>query len=307
MILTVCPNPCIDCTLELEKFNVGRLNRIENRIECWAGKALNTAVGVARLNYPVTVTGFMFETGGKRCAQFLEGEGVKTKFVWNKGRLRTNYKIIDGKSMMTEINDRGEHVIEEKQDELLKLISELSSEAGIAVISGSLPGGVEDSFYGKMTASVNESSKVIVDCERNKMLHAISGGVYMAKPNIHELEAINNESYGSFKEMLAGCAKLIDLGAENVLLSLGAEGAILTDGTNSYYCKSENVAVNSTVGAGDSMLSAVSVALERGMNAREVLRCGVAAGTASITTAGTRLFFRDKYDEIYEKLSVISI
>ncbi len=303
MILTVCPNPCIDCTLELEKFNVGRLNRIENKIERWAGKALNAAVGVARLNHQVKTTGFMFETGGRRCMQYLANEGVSASFVWSRGHVRINYKIIDSKSMMTEINDRGANVSKEKQAELIRVIGEMSKDAQITIISGSLPSGVADDYYGKMVGASNKTSKVIVDCESEKMLCALSQGVFMAKPNLNELEVVNKESYTNFKDMVKGCYKLIDRGAKTVLLSLGKDGAILTDGTNAFYSKSENVAVNSTVGAGDSMVAGVAVAIEKGAGIEEMLRCGVAAGTASVTTPGSNLFYKDKYKEIYDKIT----
>jgi fructose-1-phosphate kinase PfkB-like protein len=104
--------------------------------------------------------------------------------------------------------------------------------------------------------------------------------------------------------MIKGCRVLIDKGAENVLLSLGRDGAILTDGSNSYYCKSAAVAVNSTVGAGDSMVAAVALMTENNFDKSEILKCAVAAGTASILTQGTNLFYRDKYEEIYEKIFV---
>lgn len=307
MILTVCPNPCIDCTIELEKFNVGRLNRIENKIEIWAGKALNTAVGVARLGGKVQTTGFMFETGGRRCAQYLANEGVNSKFVWSRGRVRVNYKIIDSRSMMTEINDKGEHVSIEKQNRLLKTIEELSENSQITVISGSLPGGVDDDYYLKLVRAVNKNSKVIIDCEKEKLLHAISSGVYMVKQNLREIEMVNEENYSSLKDMVKGCYKLLDKGASCVLLSIGKDGAILTNGSKTYYCRSENVAVNSTVGAGDSMVAAVSYALSQNEDFKEVLRSGVAAGTASVTTSGTNLFYKDKYDEILEKINPIEI
>ena len=107
--------------------------------------------------------------------------------------------------------------------------------------------------------------------------------------------------------MLKACCKLIDLGCQNVLLSLGRDGAIYTNGSTSYYCKSANVAVNSTVGAGDSMIAAASLMIENGAEDGEILRSAVAAGTASITTSGTNLFYRDKFEEIYAKLKVEKI
>ena len=104
------------------------------------------------------------------------------------------------------------------------------------------------------------------------------------------------------KDMIKACGKYIDKGVKNVLLSLGADGAVLTDGTESYFCKSASVAVNSTVGAGDCMVAAACVGLMKGVPMHELLRMSVAVGTAAVTTSGTNLFYKDKYNEIYTKI-----
>ena len=99
----------------------------------------------------------------------------------------------------------------------------------------------------------------------------------------------------------------MDKGAEYVLLSLGKLGAVITDGSKNYYCKSVNVAMNSTVGAGDGMLAAATNALIKGGSMQEVLRCGVAGGTASVTLPDSISFTKDKYEEILSSLTVKEI
>lgn len=126
----------------------------------------------------------------------------------------------------------------------------------------------------------------------------------IVKPNLYELESVTEKKCLTKADMVDGAKKLIDMGAKKVLLSLGSSGAVLTDGNIHLYCKSANVAVNSTVGAGDSMLAAALTMNERGLADEEILRCAVAAGTASITTPGTNLFYKDKYEEIYDRISV---
>ncbi len=304
MILTVCPNPSIDCTMELHNLNVGRVNRIDNKIITYSGKAINVAIGVKRLGGQSTVTGFMFDNDAKSFIHNLDKEGVVSKFVNNLGSVRTNYKIIDSRSMMTEINDKGEKVSVAKQEELLSLAGELSAGCSVVVMSGSLPSGVDDEYYARMVSAVNKKAKVFVDTEGEKLLKAVKQGVSVIKPNLEEFEEIVKERLKTKGEMIKACCKIIDMGAENVLLSLGSHGAILTDGTKSLFAKTANVAVNSTVGAGDSMLSAVAVMTENGASYEEVLRSAVAAGTASITTPGTNLFYKDKYEEIYKKVKI---
>lgn len=304
MILSVCPNPSIDCTMELEQLVVGRLNRVNNKIVTYSGKALNAAIGVKRLGGDSFATGFMYENEGSLFVSTLDNEGVKNSFVWNKGSVRTNYKIVDNRSMLTEINDRGELVGLESQNRLISLVGELSKQANVVIMSGSLPNGIDSDYYKKLCSVCSKNAKKIVDTEGEKLLKALECGVYLVKPNLTELENVVGKSLTTRKEMIEGARTLIDKGAENVLLSLGREGAILTDGENSYFCKSATVAVNSTVGAGDSMVAAAALMIEQGASKKEILRCAVAAGTASITTPGTNLFYRDKFEEIYGKIFV---
>ena len=303
MILTICPNPSVDCTIELDSLNVGMLNRIDNKVETYSGKALNVAMGVARLGEKSHTTGFMFDDQGKLFEHVLNKHGVKHNFVYNKGRARVNYKIIDKRSMLTEINDKGETVTRDKQLELIDYVKEVAPDYEIIVMSGSLPKGVDPSFYGEVLSVIPDHVKVIVDTEKDNMLAAIgSRKLFMAKPNLRELENFAGKSLLSLSEMVDAANKYIELGVENVLVSLGSDGAILTDGKTSYYCKSANVAVNSTVGAGDCMVAAACVGLLHNVPMPELLRMSVAAGTAAVTTSGTNLFYKDKYDEIYSKI-----
>ena len=304
MILSVCPNPSIDCTMETEQLIVGRLNRINNRIVTYSGKALNSAIGVRRLGFDSFATGFMFDENGKMFVHTLDDEKVKNTFVWSGGSARTNYKIVDKRAMMTEINDKGEPVSLQKQAELVSLVGQLSSSASIVVISGSLPSGVNSEYYKTLSDAVNPKAKKIIDTSGDNMIEALKAGAYLVKPNLDELQSVTGEHYDGIDQMLDGCRKLIGAGAENVMLSLGRKGAILTDGNSALFCKSANVAVNSTVGAGDGMIAAASVMIESGASREEILRSAVAAGTASVTTPGTNLFYREKFLEIYDKIHV---
>lgn len=303
MILTICPNPSIDCTIELDSLNVGKLNRVDNKVETYSGKAMNVAVGIARLGELGFATGFMFDAHARLFEQVLDREGVKHKFVYNTGNARTNYKIIDKRAMLTEINDRGERVSEIKQRELIDLVKEISPDYEIAVMSGSLPKGVEPEFYDQVLSSIPSHVKIIVDTEKQNMLSALgSREIYMVKPNLRELEEFTGKIVRDLHDMVRASKKYLDKGVKYVLVSLGSEGAVLTDGTESFFCKSASVAVNSTVGAGDSMVAAACVGIEKGVPMQEILRMAAAAGTAAVTTSGTNLFYRDKYNEIYSKI-----
>ncbi len=307
MILTVCLSPSVDVTVELDSLNVGRTNIVKNKTLSFTGKALNVAIGISRLGGEAYATGFMYNENGAMFERALDYEGVPFAFVWNNGRVRENYKIIDNKSMLTEINDVGERVSAEKSEELLHMITNLSERAEVTVISGSLPRGTDGSYYRDLFRSVNANSLKIVDTNGAKMFSALEAGVDLVKPNLDELEGTLGREFLSKEDMLAGCYELLNRGAKNVLLSLGKDGAVITNGSKNYYCKSMNVAINSTVGAGDGMVAAAAMAMRQGASIDEILRAGTAAGTATVTTFGTISFTKNKYDEIYKNLVVMEI
>lgn len=209
--------------------------------------------------------------------------------------------------MLTEVNDVGESISENKQAELIELVANLSRTSDVVVISGSLPRGVESNYYTKLFNVVSSDKIKVADTEGARLFAALNAGVDLVKPNKEELQSTLKEEFKSQADLLRGCYSLIDKGAKRVLLSLGKRGAIITDGTKNYYCKSINVAINSTVGAGDGMLAAASMMLEQGAPLEEILRAGVAAGTATVTTFGKISFTKEKYDEIYENLIVEEI
>lgn len=307
MILTVCLNPCTDVTIELDALNIGKLNHVKNKTLSFTGKALNVAIGVARLRGQSHATGFMYNENGSLFEQALDREGVPSVFIWNRGRVRENYKFIDNKSMLTEVNDVGEPIAENKQAELIELVSTLSKSSNVVVISGSLPRGIESDYYTKLFNAIPEGKIKVADCDGPRLLAALQAGMDLVKPNKEELQLTLGQEFRSRDELLKGCHALIDKGAARVLLSLGKRGAVITDGSKNYFCHSINVAVNSTVGAGDGMVAAATMMLERGASLPEILRAGVAAGTATVTTFGQISFTKEKYDEIFANLTVEEI
>ncbi len=304
MILTVCLSPSVDVTVELDSLNIGKVNVVKSKTFSFTGKAINVAIGVARLGAEVQATGFMYNENGAMFERALDREGVPFSFVWNSGRVRENYKCIDKKSMLTEINDIGEQVGADKLVELMQMIQSFSQRSDVTVISGGLPRGVDASYYREIFRAVDPKSLRIADTEGAKLFAALEAGIDLVKPNLEELEETLGRELNTQDEMLRACRELLDRGAKTVLLSLGKDGAIITDGSKNYYCKSINVAVNSTVGAGDGMVAAAAVMMQQGASLPDILRAGVAAGTATVTTFGTISFIKKKYEEIFGSLSV---
>ena len=307
MILSVCMSPSVDVTIELDALNVGKTNVVKSKTLSLGGKGLNVAIGVTRLGGEAFATGLMYNENGYMFENALDKEGVPFSFVWNKGRVRENYKFIDNRAMLTEVNDVGEEVSRDKIAEVLSVIRSQSARSNVTVVSGGLPRGVEPEYYAEMVRAIDEKSLKIVDAKGARLFSALSVGVDLVKPNLDELENTLGRHISDKDEMLEACYELLDRGAKCVLLSLGRQGAVITDGTRSYYCKSMNVAVNSTVGAGDGMVAAAAVQMEAGAPLSEILRAGVAAGTATVMTTNTVSFTKDKYAEVISTLRVTEL
>lgn len=304
MILTICLSPCIDVNVEVESLNVGKSHNILSKREFFTGKAINVAIGLARLKADAFATGFMYEENGHRFEQELHRERVTYKFVWNSGRVRENYKFIDHKSMLTEINDISPEVSEQKQNELIGLVADISPSCEAVVISGGLAKGMSAGFYSKILSAVPKDTLKIADSEGERLFEALKVGVDLIKPNLDELERTLKRPIRSKEELFSACDELLSKGAKRVLVSLGKNGAVICDGRKRYYCKSVNVAMNSTLGAGDGMVAAATLALTQGLPSDEILRRGVAAGTAAVTTPDSISFVNEKYEEILSGLSV---
>lgn len=307
MILTVGMSPCVDVTVRLNKFALGKTNVAGEKIVTYAGKANNVALGVSRLGGSAFVTGFMYNENGSLFEKALDKEGIPFSFIWNPGRVRENYKFIDGKGVLTEVNEEGREVAGEKLRDLLDFVRVQAAKSEAAVISGGAPKGTPASFYKDLVTAAKGAKIVAADTYGDRLKAALEAGVDLIKPNLDELSATLGGEFSARNEQLAGARALAKAGAKHVLLSLGGEGSILTDGEETYYAEGVRVAVESTVGAGDAMLAAATKSLAEGLPLAEILRRAAAAGTASVTERNDPSFKKETYDKIYALTKVTKL
>ena len=307
MILCVSLSPCLEVNIEVDSLSVGKINKVIGRKTYLTGKTLNVAIGLARLGSGAFATGFMYEDNGRLFEQELHKEGVTYKFVWNTGRVKETYKFIDRRSMLTEVVDEATAISAENCNKLISLVGDLSNNCRAIVISDSILSGLSDEYIVEVLNSVPQNILKVVDADGVKLLNALKCGVDLVKPNLEELQRTLNVKISDKESLIKACESLIKMGAKRVLVSLGKNGAVICDGKDKFYCVSMNVAMNSTAGAGDAMVSAATMALADGRPLDEILRYGVAAGTASVTQPDTISFSKEKFNEILATLSVKSI
>ncbi|MGN0806221.1 MAG: 1-phosphofructokinase family hexose kinase [Candidatus Coproplasma sp.] len=307
MILCISLSPCIEYNMEVENLGIGKVNKVISKRAFMTSNALNVATGIARLEGDAFATGFMFEENGRMFEQELHKAGVTYKFVWNKGRVREVYKLVDRRSMLTEIDDEASEISPESADELIDMVAELSRKCCAVVISGSCPESIKDDYPERLLCAIDSKALKIVDTKGRDLNKLIKHGVDLIKPNLEEIQEALQIKITDLDSMKTACKSVVKAGAKRVLLSLGKKGAVIYDGEKTLYCTSLNVAMNSTAGAGDAMVAAAAKALAAGGDSEEILRCGVAAGTASVTSTDSISFNKAKYDEILNTLCVKEI
>lgn len=300
MILTVCPNPCIDYTLYIDNFKEGKLNRVGKKVQSLGGKAINLAIAVKRLGYDSYSTGFMFEESSKKYYENLNKEDVPYNYTMCEGSVRVNNKIISlPYKDLTEINEKGNPVSYNKQYELIENIRNLSKNAEITVFSGSLPSGINDDFYYEAGKAVDSNSKIVIDSEGEKLLKALKLKPALIKPNIYELENATGIKIETTEDIIKAAKILNKMGAKSIIVSAGKDGAIIYNKNEAYLAKAPRVEVKGMVGAGDSMLAAACIAIEMGWCAEATIKSAVAAGTASVLIEGTGMLTKKDYENIF--------
>lgn len=307
MILSVCLSPCLEVNVEVDSLAVGRSNKVLSKRTFLTGRALNVAIGLSRLGADAFATGIMYEENGRMFEQQLHKDGVTYKFVWNQGRVKEVYKFIDRRSMLTEIDDSATPITEANKKSIIALVADLSKKCQAVVITDDETTGLSDGFLNEIISVIPAGVLKVVDTNGDKLVKLLDYGVDLIKPNLEELQRATKVKITDKDSMIRSCQALIKKGAKRVLLSLGKSGAVIMDENTRLYCKSLNVPMNTTAGAGDAMVAAATKALCESADLTDILKSGVAAGTASVTLPDSISFTKDKYEEILKVLEVKEI
>lgn len=281
MIYTVTLNPSLDYTVELERLHPGALNRAQAEKLRPGGKGINVALMLSQLGQPVRALAFAAGHTGQMLAGQLAEAGLPAELLWARdGMTRINVKIMAGAE--TEINGRGPVL---GPVDIQRLISRLGKlEAGDwMVLAGNLPAGLPADSYARLLEPLTARGvRAVVDAEGESLVAALAARPFLIKPNRPELEALAKRALSTREDLLDAARMLQERGASNVLVSLGGEGAaLLTETGQSLFCPAPQGAVQSTVGAGDSMVAGFLAGWITSGRWPDALRMGVAAGSAS--------------------------
>lgn len=282
MIYTVTFNPSLDYIVRLDQFTAGEINRVNYEQVLAGGKGINVSIVLHNLGHESTVLGFVAGFTGDEIERQLDAFSVRHAFV----RLDAGFSRINVKAKAqseTEINGQGPDISEAKQQELFAQLDRLGA-GDTLVLAGSIPKTLPDDIYERIMARLaGRGIRIVVDAEKKLLLNVLKYHPFLIKPNNHELGDMFGVTLKTDEEILTYAKKLQEKGAENVLISMAGNGAILlTADGKSYKSPAPKGKLVNSVGAGDSMVAGfLTGCIEHADDLAEAFALGVATGSAS--------------------------
>ncbi|WP_298391457.1 1-phosphofructokinase family hexose kinase [Flavobacterium sp.] len=290
-ITTLTINPSLDKSTHFTGLVAEQKIRCEKPRYDAGGGGINVSKAIAKLGGTSTCVFTSGGSSGEMLEELVANENLESCVIKTKNWTRENFIAFENTSKAQyRFGFPGNEFSEKEKIEILKTIKELKTD--YLVISGSLNEGLSTNFYQKIAENAKESSiKVIVDTSGEALQKALETGVYLIKPNIGELAKLIGVDRLELSDVEKAAKELIEnKSAEIVVVSLGADGAILVTKDETHLVKAPKVEKKSTVGAGDSMVGGMVWALSQNKSLKEVIQIGVCCGTAATMNEGTQLF-----------------
>lgn len=306
MIVTLCVNPCFDRMVEVDSMSIGGTNRIRASRTDLGGKGVNVSRVLKRLGVASRCVGVMGRENAEKLTALMDAEKLEYRFSLCRGSVRTNMKIIsrDGQAQ-TELNEAGPMLNEEEQCSLMALLRDQAKDMTCCVLTGSLPGGCAG-MYRRIMEQM-EGVKCLLDASGEELMNGLAARPWLIKPNIDELQAALGETLNTQQEILQAARRMIALGAQHVIVSMGGDGAMLVTPDEAWFAPAVSVPVRSTVGAGDSMVGGLLYGLSKGGSLAEAFRYGVAAAACSVMNEGTQLLEPGDFEPMLGRATLMKL
>jgi 6-phosphofructokinase 2 len=303
-VATITLNPCIDKTFGVERVVPDRKLHAHDIARYPGGGGINVARVITRLGGDALALWTCGGRSGDALQELLDAERVANEPVRIRDETRENVIVRDDSSgEQYRFGMPGPDLSAQERDDWANHVREWPEPPRFIVFSGSLPPGAPIDWYHDLLRSVPAESRIVVDTKREALARALDAGVYLAKPNIHELEEVVGRELQGDEEIIEAARQLIRRNRVEVLLiSLGRAGAIVVTADEADRLRAPAVKIRSKVGAGDSMVGGLLFALEEGHSLESAARMAVAAGAAAVMTEGTDLCHREDVERLYERM-----
>lgn len=279
MIYTITFNPSIDYIVRVKNFKAGEVNRVEMDQKYPGGKGINVSRVLKGFNIKSKALGFTGGFTGEYVKKFLENEGIETDFINVNGDTRINVKLKSNEE--TEINGAGPNIEKEHLEKLINKVK--NAKAGdFIILAGNVQSNLPRNVYTEIQKGcLDKEVKFIVDTTGEALVSTLEYKPFLVKPNTKELAEIFDVNITTREEALQYGQRLIQMGAQNVIISMAGEGALLVCSEGYYHASAPKGVVKNSVGAGDSMIGGFLADYSRNLNVVEAFRWAAASGSAT--------------------------
>jgi 1-phosphofructokinase len=297
VIYTVTLNPSIDYIVRLDELKTGITNRTTSEEYYIGGKGINVSCVLSELGIKSTALGFVAGFTGEAIEKGLKNPKITADFITLKsGISRINIKIKAGEE--TEINCQGPHIDEEELLNLFDKIDNIQS-GDTLIVAGNIPNTLPDDVYERILERLEgKDVRIVVDATKKLLINSLKYKPFLIKPNRQELSEIFDTTVKTESDVVKYAQELQKMGAKNVLVSLGGDGALLVDEFGEVHKEGviKGYKVLNTVGSGDSMVAGFVAGCIDKNDYAYALKLGSACGNATAFLNG--LATKDKIDEL---------
>ncbi|KMM37346.1 1-phosphofructokinase [Guptibacillus hwajinpoensis] len=283
MIYTITLNPSVDYIVQLDNLKTGLVNTVDQETKIAGGKGVNVTRVLKRLGHQSTALGFVGGFTGQFIEKSLNDEELSTKFIHVEGDTRINIKLKNSEE--TEINGLSPSISEDYVDKLFEQLSQ-TVPGDLVVMAGSVPASINQSIYSRILHSLPDGVQAIVDTKGKALEETLKAKPFLVKPNHHELGDLFGVTVTTVDDAVKYGKKVQAMGAENVIVSMAGNGAVLITQEDILFGNVPVGHVKNSVGAGDSVVAGfLSTYIETG-DLKEAFQSGIAAGSASAFSSG---------------------
>lgn len=284
MLYTVTFSPSLDYAVTFKRFALGAVNRAESENIRPGGKGINVSVVLHNLGLESIALGFVAGFTGDEIERSLAQMGVTTRFIRTQGLSRINVKVLSQPE--TELNGCGPDIRPAESEALMRQLGSLQK-GDVLVLAGTVPANLPADTYQRILQSIEGKDVLtVVDTNNELLKKVLPYKPFLVKPNDKELSELLGTPLVTYDDVTAGALRLREMGARNVIVSMGGRGAILAAESGEVYSAEAPAGkVVNTVGAGDSLVAGFLAGYTAQGDIVTAFRAGVATGSASAFSA----------------------
>lgn len=306
MIVCLGTTPARQRTLSFASLTIDGVNRATSVFESASGKVLNVARVLRALGAASIATGFLGGGAGEFMRRDMDAAGIRHDFVPVDPETRTCTTLLDERARTaTELIEEAEAVPSIAWQMLATKLEMLLRDSKVLVCSGTIAPGGADSFYAECARRATEAGVLsIVDASGTPLRMALEARPYIVKPNRSELGKTLDMNVDSDASLRDAMKRTIDHGAGWVVVTLGAAGAVASNGDEFWRVEIPTVPVVNPIGSGDSFAAGLAAGVDRGQDVRNALRLAAACGVANTMTPIAGFVRRDDVEALFGQVEL---